>query len=497
MTEPESEPSIDLDPDLWPAVGPPAGFADRVVGEFFGDPVTSEPAPERDRFSDRALAWVGAVMATVAAVMVVWWTVGGRAPVRDALVARSLQTVPLHDRAVAVVQPGTVLAWQVETDGTTRIDQDAGRVFYRVDHGESFEVATPLGTVTVTGTCFEVDLTSKPTSEPTMKHQAIKAGAAGAALASALVVTVYEGSVVLANDHGSVAVQAGEAGTARAVSAPVRSSADDTAQAQGVDPAEDDPSARPASATVAGEPLAHLNRQARDLERMRSTNNEQAERIRVLEAQVESLGGSIERNSPEAIAARAKHCAQQSRGGDCPFLEPSQQTLLEMAKCATVKVDAPSFLDDRDPPQVAGLAKRLGMKDAAEIDKLQAVADAHYEAYNAQLRAMYLELGGSEEVAADASADTLFSAIADQLDPELQSTVQRRIAQERAGLVEPPATLEGLSVEERLFRLQSDKGNVFEQRVAEALGPERARELRARDDGWPGSTSVSSSDCIE
>ena len=38
----------------------------------------------------------------------------------------------------------------------------------------------------------------------------IRAGALGAALASALVVTVYEGGVVLANDHGSVEVEAGQ-----------------------------------------------------------------------------------------------------------------------------------------------------------------------------------------------------------------------------------------------------------------------------------------------
>lgn len=490
MTEPDSPPPVDLDPELWPAVDPPAGFANRVVGEFLGDPVAPALAPEWPIRSRRALAWIGAAMATAAAVVLMWWTVGGRAPVRDALVAQSLQTVQLHDRAVAVVQPGTVLAWQVESGGATRIDQDAGRVFYRVDHGESFEVVTPLGTATVTGTCFEVDLTSeptsKPTSEPTMKHQAIKAGAAAVVLASVLVVTVYEGSVVLANDHGTVAVQAGQAGTARANSVPIRSSAeDDTAEANSVD-----------LAPIAGDPLAHLNRQARDLERMRTDNNEQAERIRMLEAQVESLGGSIERSTPEGIAAHAKECARKN-GRDCPLLEPSQQTLLEMAKCATVKVDAPGFLDDRDPPQVAKLARRLAMKDAAEIEKLQVAADAYYEAYNAQLRAMYVELGGSEEIAADASATTLFSWIVDQLDPESQGVVQRRIAQERAGLAEPPATLEGLSIEERLFRLQSDKGNVFEQHVAQVLGPERARALRAHSNGWPGGTSMYSGKCIE
>lgn len=501
MSEPESPPPVDLDPTLWPTDDPPAGFASRVVGEFFGDPAAPEPARDRGPRPRprRALAWVGATMATAAAVALMWWTLGGRAPVRDALVAQSMQTVQLHDRAVAVVEPGTVLAWQVESDGATRIDQDAGRVFYRVDHGESFEVITPLGTVTVTGTCFGVDLvrtpTFTPTNEPTMRNQAIKAGAAGAALATALVVTVYEGSVVLANDQGTMTVKAGEAGTARLASAPVRSGADDPPEPQRVDPAE--AGAGAASAKSPGDPRAHLSRQARVLERMRTENGEQAERIRVLEAQVESLGGSIDRTSPEAIAARAKQCAKQTRGGGCPFLEPNQETLLEMAKCATVKVDSPGFLDDPDAPVVAGLAKMLGVEDTAELDRLQAAADKHYESYNAQLRAMYLELGGSEEIAADASGDTLFSSIADQLDPELTGAVQRRIAQERAGLQEPPATLEGLPIEERLLRLQANKGNVFEQHVAEALGPERARALRSRADGWPGSTSVYSSDCIE
>ncbi|MCR9162585.1 MAG: FecR domain-containing protein [Nannocystaceae bacterium] len=465
----------------WTTPEPSPGLADRVLATHFGEPQPVEPSP-------RLRPWMWAVAAVVVAVLGVGLMLRGGGTVEDELRARQIETIALGDRATAVAQPGAHLAWSVQSDGTTRIDQSSGRVFYRVDHGERFDVVTPQGTVTVTGTCFSVDL-----ERSKMKSTNIRGGALGAALASALVVAVYEGGVVLANEHGSVDVGPGQAARVADARAPVRFDPDG-------DEYRDDEAATKKNETskpgqLAGDPMAHIKRQERDLDRIREEKDAQAARIRELEEQVLALGGSVDPKSPEAKKARAKMCASQSRGGACPFLEPDQETLLEMARCGTIKIDSLGFLDNVEAPVPGEYSDRLGISDPAESKKLDAAIAQQYEDYNGKLREIYLELGGDEETAEYASGSTLQSFIFDQLDRETFGDIQRAIAEERAGLREPPQDPTSMALEERVARMMAEDGNDFERLVGEQLGPERARELRRKHDGWPGSTSVHSSDC--
>lgn len=492
MTDPHRElteqqrRSID---ELWEPPEASSDFAAGVLAAHFGDHEPVRPSAPRARARTRT--WF--VLAAAAVLMLgIAWGLRAGSPTTDSLDARSLETVALGDRATAVAQPGAKLAWSVETNGTTRIDQHTGRVFYRVDHGERFDVVTPAGTVTVTGTCFEVDLethTMNPRKSPT-----VRAGALGAALASALVVTVYEGGVVLANEHGSVDVAAGQVARASDSGAPVRFDADGPRSSDEA-PEVEAKGGRHKPGKIAGDPMAHINHQARALERIREEKDAQAARIQQLERQVVELGGSVDPASPEGKEARAKLCANQSRGGSCPFLDPDQETLEEMARCGTIKIDSLGFVGAPEPPAPGHIAERLGVTDPQEAEKLDAAAMAQYEDYNSRLEAMYLELGGSEDALDGASGDTLRSFIFDQLDPELLGGVQRQIAEERAGLRDAPAAPASLSIEQRVARLMAEDGNRFEELVADQLGPERARELRREHDGWPGSTSVHSSDC--
>jgi hypothetical protein len=475
----------------WSTPEPPVTFAKHVLDAHFADTATEAPASEASDEAPRRRTWIWAGALAAVLVAALAWGLRGSAPVEDALSATRIETVALGDRGTAVAQPGANLAWSVDSDGAARIDQTSGRVFYRVDDGKRFDVVTPVGTVTVTGTCFEVDL--EPSS---MKNSSVRAGALGAALASALVVTVYEGGVVLANEHGSVDVDAGQAARVADTSAPVRFDPDDPdRRSAGALAMADKPSSKPGE--LAGDPLAHINRQARDIERIREEKDAQAARIRELEQQVVDLGGSVDPKTPEGKKARAKECAGQSRGGSCPFLEPDQETLLEMAKCATVKIDSIGFVSDPEPPPPGRIANRLGITDPEESKKLDAAAIAQYDDYNEKMRAMYLELGGTEEAADGASGATLQSFIFDQLDGSLLGDVQRQIAEERAGLREPPTDVASLPIEQRVARLMAEDGNDFERLVADQLGAERARELRRKADGWPGSTSVHSGDCRE
>jgi len=99
-------------------------------------------------------------------------------------------TIELGSRAVAVAEVGSHLVWNI--DGDARIEQPTGNVFYRVEPGGAFVVATPAGDVTVHGTCFRVDLET------------------GASLA----VTVYEGTVTVSNRRGHVDAYAGDTAAA-------------------------------------------------------------------------------------------------------------------------------------------------------------------------------------------------------------------------------------------------------------------------------------------
>jgi len=98
-----------------------------------------------------------------------------------------------------VARRGSELSWG-EQDGAIVVEQSAGNVFYRVQSGNRFSVNTPGGQVIVRGTSFRVEV-----------RQMKMAQVAGAALAGAVtVVALYEGSVLIANDHGELSLEPGE-----------------------------------------------------------------------------------------------------------------------------------------------------------------------------------------------------------------------------------------------------------------------------------------------
>ena len=72
-------------------------------------------------------------------------------------------------------------------------------------------MVTPVGQVKVTGTCFRVEIIMSPT-----KH-ALLGGALGAVVATAAVVTVYEGKIIVVGDRGTQVASAGERTTLRFV----------------------------------------------------------------------------------------------------------------------------------------------------------------------------------------------------------------------------------------------------------------------------------------
>lgn len=244
MVEPH-DPSLDdealdaLVKGALPEEAAPAGFAERTLA-----------MRRRARARWPALVGAAALAASVAAAVVL--SRGGAlegggpngGPGSGALAAHTRETREIG-RGTVVAEPGATLAWTVAPDGAAQVTQQAGRAFYRVDRGESaFVVDTPAGRVVVHGTCFTVtvDPGARPQGargvdpspqEPAMSNLALSsrlpsaaAGAVlGAALSAAVVVSVQEGRVSLENEHGAVAVAAGEEAGAEPGTAPRASAA--------------------------------------------------------------------------------------------------------------------------------------------------------------------------------------------------------------------------------------------------------------------------------
>lgn len=314
----------------------------------------------------------------------------------------------------------------------------------------------------------------------------------GAAVAVGVTVTVYEGSVVLADDSGTVEVKAGQraatdaAGSPRLLSDPEDEASDEVQEA-------------PDGDIEAGlTPVAlrsQVRRQAEALERMRASNRDQRDLIENLKHQIEELGGKpVEEAGGVVQAERCAHAGRNEPG--CSFVDPSPETLSEMAKCGAVRVDTPSFLYEPELPSSFGddWSSQAGL-GPQEQEAVEASADAFRERHVAKLRELYVEAGGEPELAQDVSAAALLGLLSSMFGPDEVAEVHRRISRERAGLESPPADQAALPLTERYVRTVIGAGNELERAIADAVGPERAAALRRLGDGWPGGTSTYSHDC--
>lgn len=107
-------------------------------------------------------------------------------------------SITLGRHGAVVIEPGADIGWRMAPGGAATVEHSAGEAFYRVNDTMAFAVKTPLGTISVTGTCFRVELLPASERAPhgTAPH--------------ALVVTVLEGQVLVTNVHGMRAAGPGE-----------------------------------------------------------------------------------------------------------------------------------------------------------------------------------------------------------------------------------------------------------------------------------------------
>jgi len=186
----------------------PAGFAERVTEAWQRE--RSRTAPRRRRMG--LPWWLGALTLVAASASLLLL----RAPRRHEAAIRvgdrevtTRTTLPLGDRVTAVAEANSALSWTLTPDGTVRVQQRRGNVFYRAEKGSRLFVSTADADLTALGTCFRVEVRS-------MDKKAVIA-----ALAATTFVSVYEGRVAFANERGRVEVAAGE----RAMGSPDRAPA--------------------------------------------------------------------------------------------------------------------------------------------------------------------------------------------------------------------------------------------------------------------------------
>ena len=420
---------------------PPDGFA-REVAERFAPDATSPTARPSRRPRLRRLAAAGAL---AAAAVLVFWSYARSPEGRAGAVAGAAHrtSVEIGRRGVVVLEAGAEVSWTL-AGADAHIRQRRGNVFYRVERDGPFVVDTAAGTVTVTGTCFRVEV------DPMVTRDQLKAGAVGAAIGAVVLVTVYEGKIRLANSHGQLDVAAGERAMASATTSPAALDAD---RAKGGDPR------MPAEARPRSFEQAALQG---ELTRLRERNDE------------------LERKLAASPPAQA-----HERGPDFEVLNPSKEELLRRAKECAVGYDRPWFGHRNEGPPIAQLQKELDVS-AAEAEIIRDSRVRMAQRTNDEIRRLYLEITGDSRLAQSLSIGAMKAEINAKAPEGEGQRVYQRLAAERAGLRPPPTSPAGQSAFERLERLETGVGDAHERDLAAELGPTRARELREKQGGWEG-----------
>jgi len=426
----------------WATSDPPAGFVDRVVTATRQG--HAAPPPERHRRPVvTAVVAVVAVAASVTASVVLLRS-GGKSPEEGARVVQDRETIMLGQRGVAVAEAGTEITWTISAAGATEVHQTRGDVFYRVEKGGPFVVETPYGRVMVRGTCFRVEVLDMSVS-----RQAWIGGAVGAALAATIVIGVYEGQVRVVNARGQADARAGERIALGAGAAPTK-----LASPTAVSALEPPP---PGSASLQ--------------ELLRRDQVHRGE-IALLRARLSTMENTAA--SPEAAAA-APH-----REGKRKIIDLSQEELVAMAKDCEIRFDIPGYgIEPRLMNDKLAAAGNLSADDRAIYDQ---TVRKENDRYMAALRALYQELAGSDPGDMDSHALTM--EILQKSPSSDVEAARKRLAQERAGMIAPPADARNQSVIERLFRLEITAGTTLEQMLAAEFGPDKAHQIRTT--GWAG-----------
>jgi hypothetical protein len=413
--------------ELWPYHPPPPGFAARVLAAQ----KARGAAPPRKRARARwplALGLAG-LSAAAAATLLLVRTGGGPSDIRadGHLRAEDRQTIRIDDRALAVAEKGSEIAWTVRRDGL-RVDQPRGDVFYRVDKGTPFVVVTPAGEVEVTGTCFRVVIDQ----------------VAGGRLAARMRVEVLEGAVKARSGPSEIVLRAGEEARMSPDQLPLRTD-------------------RSASSWPAAE--ANLQASASELRAW-----ERASRMRALDA--EARVRQLER----ALAQRPGSGSGSSQAGMPPRRKlfgftPEERAAL--ARRCDFRWGLPRHLTQWTNPR---FDKGL-LVDESENAAVARAMEEHRIEFVEKMRSVYLEVVGDQQAVQTLSPMALHHEINSKSRMTDGKEARQTILMEWAGRRQPPDDVAKRPPMERFWRLLVGASDEFVARLQPVLGGERAREL--------------------
>jgi hypothetical protein len=302
--------------------------------------------------------------------------------------------------------------------------------------------------VEVKGTCFRVEVE--------MKKQMVLSASAGAAMAATVLVSVYEGRVLLANEHGRTELVAGQQAVASSESAP----------------------SRPTEVTHAA--LSDGKNGELTREELLVRDRAQREQMAKLEAKVKELEAHAQ--SPEV--------ASRDTEKEKPFLNPSKEDLLDMAKKCQLRWDSPP--DGNKPWNLSpSKAADLGLQEG-ERSIFNQFNSEYAARHLKRVREFFIQAGGDAKLAESLSPWTMHNEIEDMLPADEIQKAYWRLAQERAGLL--AAQTDPGNLADRFVRYTAMSGDTYEQELGAVLGPDLAHAMRTQLGGWP-SRSTSSHGC--
>ncbi len=435
------------------SVAPPsADFASRVVAEH--------NRLRRRRRAFAIAAWAAAAVLFLGVGFALW----PRAQ-QGEIVALERTAEDLGPLTVVAAR-GARIRWKTHGDAA-ELTQQAGSVFYRIERGTQVRVAVPGGEVVVRGTCFAVHIMNRG-DEMGSRHAGWY-GAVGIAVGALATVTVYEGRVALANDDGTVALEAGETGWLEAEGPPQRRSevAEATVEGEAVNDAAGEPSAfnEPEHGEVPDVALEGAL--------------EGADRTALL-AEIQRL----RRDTQRLAQANQQLSAEARAGSEGPhrarWFPVSRTELAELAERCSIRLDLPPVFSTE--PSIPEGDEMAFLAEGEHAIVAEVIRREHRRLREA-IQQLYVEATGDVAGASTLSASSMLEEMIDKAPPE-DRHVYRRLSQERAGLAQPPPQ-EAQSPTEQAVRLMADSPDGFQRALAESLGPERAQELREANGGWP------------
>ena len=182
-----------------------------------------------------------------------------------------------------------------------------------------------------------------------------------------------------------------------------------------------------------------------------------------------------------ALEAQNELLAEQAVTGEIAYYGHTQAELEAMARHCDVRTDYPVRLDQQDAEDVGlGASEREAYQRA-----IAAFAEQEAELYRGLLRELKPELARIDELSLGEVRRQLTRGVGRARRDE-DGDIQRHVAEERAGLREPPMDPSELSVYNRYHRYRFNAGDRFAEILADELGDDRATELRSAFQGWPG-----------